>query len=117
MVCTGGVKGVSPPSSRFKVLTRSVEKANGRRFDKTSKNSLEMTTNDAAHEKFLLEAETYAFRFRCYDCAHWDIARSSCTFGYPSEMLRDPTSPVRDQDGQWIFCKYFELGETLEPLS
>ena len=46
IVCTGGVKGVSPSSSLLNVPTMSVEKATGRRFEITSKNSLKVTTKD-----------------------------------------------------------------------
>ena len=47
MVWMGGVKGVSPSSSRIKAPTKSVEKVTWRRWATPSSSSLETTTKEA----------------------------------------------------------------------
>jgi hypothetical protein len=61
------------------------------------------------------QARTYALRFACDDCAHFDreAAAGACSLGYPA-------SPRRPEDGSpdplfghlraLEFCKSFELG-------
>jgi hypothetical protein len=53
------------------------------------------------------QSERYAFRFTCEHCVHFDEARLSCAFGYPTE-------PHRALDLRVLrsleFCKAFELG-------
>ena len=58
------------------------------------------------------EREAYAFRYRCCDCVHASdptAPETRCTLGHPTGHLADPDEPVLDDDGQWIFCKDFEL--------
>jgi hypothetical protein len=50
------------------------------------------------------EAERFALRFACDDCAHHDDTRARCVHGYPPGPRRDAL------DGELvIFCKEFEL--------
>ena len=38
-----------------------------------------------------------------------------CSLGYPNHYLTGPDIVVQ-ADGNLTFCKYFEVGETLQPL-
>lgn len=54
------------------------------------------------------EARTFALRFACEDCVHFDPERRACVHGYierPSATDFEPGSPPM------AFCKEFELGE------
>jgi hypothetical protein len=59
----------------------------------------------------LAEARTFALRFACEDCAHFDSVRRTCVHGYierPSQADLEPGSPPL------AFCKEFELGDGTE---
>ena len=50
------------------------------------------------------EAERFAFRFACDDCAHFDEARARCSLGYPSAPRRDALAGADLE-----LCKEYEL--------
>jgi len=58
------------------------------------------------------EAERFAFRFACDDCAHFGEATSRCSFGYPAEPRRTAiTAQAASVAGATVeLCKAFELG-------
>lgn len=53
------------------------------------------------------EAVSYAFRYRCRDCAHFDEETGSCAEGFPNAVHRDQWLEEHDEIE---FCKSFELG-------
>jgi hypothetical protein len=52
------------------------------------------------------EAERFALRFSCEDCAHF--AGESCVHGYPTTLHR---RALLRPGSVLSFCKEFELGE------
>lgn len=56
--------------------------------------------------RFLGEARTFALRYTCESCAHFDPERARCANGYPIEPHR--ARELRDGES-WLFCKEFEL--------
>jgi len=51
------------------------------------------------------EAQRFALRFACEDCAHWAAARRACGNGWPEGVAKDAL------EGEEVaFCKEFELG-------
>jgi len=66
--------------------------------------------------RFRSEREAFALRYRCPDCAHARRSRPGtadapeffCTLGYPNETLM-AAEGFLERDGQFVFCKYFEL--------
>ncbi len=68
-----------------------------------------MTTQDEKDTVFRREIVDRDLKFRCHDCAHADKSRDKCSMGYPSDVLYSQTVRIKSPDGQYIFCKYFEL--------
>ena len=64
----------------------------------------------ARNATFRAEAEAFGLLFRCTDCAHVVSATSRCSLGYPNDHLLHSDNAVED-DGEFMFCKYFEAGE------
>lgn len=57
------------------------------------------------------EAQRARLRFRCDDCAHFDVQGARCAHGYPVAPHRPGPLTV----GRTIvFCKEFELGSPEE---
>lgn len=57
-------------------------------------------------ERLSNESEAFALRFRCEDCAHFDVERGRCGNGYPVEPHRArPLAGLATLE----FCKEFEL--------
>jgi hypothetical protein len=54
------------------------------------------------------EAERFALRFACEDCAHFDDAQGECLHGYPTLLHRRARLTCH---AELAFCKEFELGE------
>ena len=58
---------------------------------------------------FREQAARYGLEYRCDVCVHFLPAPRACSLGYPAHLLDgDPGLCFTDQ-GQWRFCKYFEL--------
>jgi hypothetical protein len=56
-------------------------------------------------DRLRAEAERFAFRFACDDCAHFDPAEARCSLDYPAAPRRDAL------EGRHLeLCKTFELG-------
>jgi hypothetical protein len=53
------------------------------------------------------QAQRFALRFACEDCAHFDAERARCVHGY---IERPSVSDLEKPDGVITFCKEFELG-------
>ena len=70
---------------------------------------------EAANVAFRAEVQSFAFHYRCGSCVHVHRDTRSCSLGYPNDFLVDREVAVQ-ADGNLTFCKYFELGETLETL-
>ncbi len=70
---------------------------------------------DACNQAFRAEIQAYRFHFRCGSCVHVHRGTRSCSLGYPNAFLLGPEAVIQP-DGNLSFCKYFELGETLEDL-
>ncbi len=69
----------------------------------------------AANAAFRAEVERVGFHFRCGSCTHVHRGTAMCSMGYPNGYLRGEVVAIQP-DGNLAFCKYFELGETLESL-
>ncbi|MGB0589683.1 MAG: hypothetical protein ACPGU1_08405 [Myxococcota bacterium] len=76
----------------------------------------ELDDKDATNDAFRAEVNTFDFHYRCESCAHVKRATRECSLGYPNHYLTGPEIVVQ-ADGNLTFCKYFEVGETLQPLS
>jgi hypothetical protein len=50
------------------------------------------------------EAERFAFRFECEDCAHFDGLREQCSLSYPAGPRRSALLAA-----ELVLCKTFEL--------
>jgi hypothetical protein len=70
----------------------------------------------AANDAFRAEVNAFNFHYRCGSCAHIQRSTSECSLGYPNHYLTGPEVVVQT-DGNLTFCKYFEVGETLQPLA
>jgi hypothetical protein len=70
---------------------------------------------DLANQRFSEETRQYAFRYRCESCAHIERSTETCSLGYPNHFLVGPVRAI-EPDGNLSFCKYFELGETSDPI-
>jgi len=55
--------------------------------------------------RLLDEARSFAFRFACDDCAHFDERRERCSLGYPAAPRRQALAGPHHE-----LCKAFELG-------
>jgi hypothetical protein len=57
-------------------------------------------------ERLMREVTAFRLRFRCEDCAHFEVERGRCGNGYPAEPHRE-----RPLEGlpALEFCKEFEL--------
>ena len=58
-------------------------------------------------ERLRQEAERFALRFRCEECAHFSPELRTCGNGYPTEPHRGVELATRSE---LLFCKEFELG-------
>ena len=57
-------------------------------------------------ERLTREVSAYRLRFRCEDCAHFEVERGRCGNGYPVEPHRErPLAGLPTLE----FCKEFEL--------
>ena len=55
---------------------------------------------------FREQANSFALRFGCEDCAHYEPSDESCSNGFPSDAHRKrPLDVVHEIE----FCKLFEL--------
>jgi hypothetical protein len=70
---------------------------------------------EATNVAFRAEVTAFNFHYRCDSCAHVHRESKQCSLGYPNHYLTGPTIVVQ-LDGNLTFCKYFEVGETLQPL-
>lgn len=75
----------------------------------------DMDDVDATNAAFREEIARFGFHYRCGSCAHVHRGTKSCSLGYPNDFLLRRAVVVQP-DGNLTFCKYFELGETLETL-
>ena len=71
---------------------------------------------EATNVAFRAEIKAFDFHYRCASCAHVHRGTGSCSLGYPNDYLTGPSTVVQP-DGNLTFCKYFEIGESLAPLS
>jgi hypothetical protein len=53
------------------------------------------------------EAERFALRFECEDCAHFEEGSGRCAEGFPNDVHR---AGRLDGSDRIVFCKRFELG-------
>ena len=67
------------------------------------------------NERFQQETTRFRFHYRCDACAHIHRATKQCSMGYPNDFMLNAVVAIQP-DGNLTFCKYFELGETIEPL-
>ena len=60
-------------------------------------------------EKFRVERVLCRLAFRCPDCVYVVPSTGACSFEYPNRTLLEADAYL-DEVGQFVFCKYFELG-------
>lgn len=68
-----------------------------------------------ANQAFRVQVKRVGFHFRCGSCTHVHRGSAACSLGYPNGYLRGEVVAIQP-DGNLAFCKYFELGETLESI-
>ncbi len=64
----------------------------------------------ALNGQFAAEVAQVGMVYRCARCLHWNDAAAQCSLGFPvppAWSTGEATS--RGADGQFVFCKYFEL--------
>ncbi len=61
------------------------------------------------NEGFRRDVEKYDLVYRCGDCIHVRGEEQSCVFNYPNEMLIRGEVRALDENGEWVFCKDFQL--------
>ena len=61
------------------------------------------------NQQFRAEAETYALEYRCGACIHVHPGNGGCSLSYPNEVLTHGEVRALDDDGQFVFCKDWEL--------
>ena len=69
----------------------------------------ELARADEINARFRAEAERHALRYRCADCVHVTPSTLTCSLGYPNTMLTNDSRHAISADGNFVFCKYFEL--------
>ena len=61
------------------------------------------------NEGFRRDVEKYGLLYRCDSCIHVRGTEQSCVFNYPNEMLVRGAVRALDENGEWVFCKDFQL--------
>jgi hypothetical protein len=61
------------------------------------------------NEGFREDVEKYGLVYRCDSCIHVRGAEQTCLFNYPNEMLVRGEVRALDENGEWVFCKDFQL--------
>lgn len=64
---------------------------------------------DEVNSRFREEAARYDLRFRCEDCDHFAPRTGRCSLEFLPGPLCTPDVRALDEDGEAVFCKYFEL--------
>lgn len=64
---------------------------------------------DLVNARFRAEREQFDLRYRCEDCEHADTAGDRCSLGFPMEHFGEGQHKCRTPEGDFVFCKYFEL--------
>ncbi len=63
----------------------------------------------ARNEGFRREVAEFDLVYRCDSCIHVRGEEHSCIFDYPNEMLVRGDVQALDDNGEWVFCKDFEI--------
>jgi hypothetical protein len=66
---------------------------------------------EEANRTFVVEVERYGLIYRCDRCIHVVPASGLCSLKYPNDMLAKGPVRARGEDGWFVFCKDFELGD------
>ena len=64
---------------------------------------------EPVNARFRAERDRWDLRYRCEDCEHYDPDRDRCSQGWPKEHFGDGPHRCRDEQGAFVFCKYFEV--------
>ena len=62
-----------------------------------------------ANAEFQKQQKEYDFRYRCNDCLHYAPDDDLCSLGYPTQHYGAGPHRCRTENGELVFCKYFEL--------
>ena len=60
-------------------------------------------------ECFRRERTQFRLLYRCPDCDHFSERSGRCSLFFPNRTLIEAENYLQ-QDGQFVFCKYFEIG-------
>jgi len=63
----------------------------------------------AIETRFRAEVARYDLRYRCADCLHLNRRTERCSLGFPVELFGRGPHRSRNERGELVFCKYFEL--------
>jgi hypothetical protein len=63
------------------------------------------------NRQFMDEAARYDLLYRCQDCVHVRGDTLRCSLGYPNEALVRSEGRALDDEGEFLFCKDFELDD------
>ena len=59
--------------------------------------------------RFQEQQKEFDFRYRCGDCINYANDADLCTFGFPTQRYSGGPHRCRTNEGELVFCKYFEL--------
>ena len=62
-----------------------------------------------ANRRFVEEVQLYCFQYQCHSCLHNDPEDESCSMRYPRANPGPEEHRCRGEEGELLFCKYFEL--------
>lgn len=73
-----------------------------------------------------IEARSFALRFACDDCVHFNLVREACALGYPASPRRGAleadaetqvalSAATEPRAATIEFCKEFDLGGSFDP--
>ena len=62
-----------------------------------------------ANERFVQEVLATRFQYQCHVCLHNDPEDERCSMRYPRANPGSGEHRCRGDEGELLFCKYFEL--------
>lgn len=58
---------------------------------------------------FVSQVEQFRFHYQCHSCLHNDPEAQKCSMRYPRANPGPEEHRCRGDEGELLFCKYFEL--------
>jgi hypothetical protein len=60
-------------------------------------------------QRFLEQERGYHLQYRCEVCTHFDPQEGKCSLSFPAGLILNVTDGPFAPNGDWIFCKYWDL--------